>query len=146
MTNPASSPRATPPPAAERRSLFALIADVPRLIGDLVRAEIAALKAEIAAKMKAAGIGAGLLVGAAVFGLFAVLVLIAAGVLALALVLPPWAAALIIGAVLLIIAAIIAAIGIGQLKRGVPPTPTETIESVKDDVRAVRGLRKRGAP
>lgn len=146
MTNPASSPRATPPPAAERRSLFALIADVPRLIGDLVRAEIAALKAEIAAKMKAAGIGAGLLVGAAVFGLFAVLVLIAAGVLALALVLPPWAAALIIGAVLLIIAAIIAAIGIGQLKRGVPPAPTETIESVKDDVRAVRGLRKRGAP
>ena len=115
-------------------------------VGDLVRAEIAALKAEIAAKMKAAGIGAGLLVGAAVFGLFAVLVLIAAGVLALALVLPPWAAALIIGAVLLIIAAIIAAIGIGQLKRGVPPTPTETIESVKDDVRAVRGLRKRGAP
>lgn len=146
MTIPGSTARATPPPAEERRGLFALIADVPRLIGDLVRAEIAALKAEIAAKMKAAGIGAGLLVGAAVFAFFAALVLIAAGVLALALVLPAWAAALIIGVVLLIIAGIIAAIGIGQLKRGVPPTPTTTIESVKDDVRAVRGLRKRGAP
>lgn len=146
MTNPASIPRDSTPPAAERRGLFALIADVPRLIGDLVRAEIASLKAEIAAKMKAAGIGAGLLVGAAVLGLFAALVLIAAGVLALALVLPAWAAALIVGVALLAIAGIVAAAGVAQLKRGVPPTPTETIESVKDDVRAVRGLRKRGAP
>lgn len=146
MTTPGTTTRATPPPAEERRGLFALIADVPRLIGDLVRAEIAALKAEIAAKLKAAGIGVGLLVGAAVFAVFAALVLIAAGVLALALVLPPWAAALLVGVVLLIIAGIIAAAGVGQLKRGVPPTPTETIESVKDDVRAVRGLRKRGAP
>lgn len=141
-----TTPRSTPPPAEERRGLFALIADVPRLIGDLIRAEIASLKAEIAAKLKAAGIGVGLLVGAGVFAFFAVLVLIAAGVLALSLVLQPWASALVVGGALLLIAGIIAAIGIGQLKHGVPPTPTETIESVKDDVRAVRGLRKRGAP
>ncbi|GAA1699697.1 phage holin family protein [Microcella alkalica] len=137
-----TTPRTTPSPAAERRGLFALIADVPRLIGDLVRAEIASLKAEIAGKLKAAGIGAGLLVGAGVVAFFAALVLIAAGVLALSLVLPPWAASLIIGVVLLIIAGIIAAAGIRSLKRGMPPTPTDTIESVKDDVRAVRGQRK----
>lgn len=137
-----NTPRTTPLPAAERRGLFALIADVPRLIGDLVRAEIASLKAEIAGKLKAAGICAGLLVGAGVVAFFAALVLIASGVLALSLVLPPWAAALIIGVVLLIIAGVVAAAGIRSLKRGMPPTPTDTIESVKDDVRAVRGQRK----
>ena len=47
-----TTPRSTPSPAAERRGLFALIADVPKLVGDLVRAEIASLKAEIAAKLK----------------------------------------------------------------------------------------------
>jgi hypothetical protein len=128
--------------ATERRGLFSLIADVPKLIGDLVRAEIASLKAELSAKAKAAGKGAGLLAGAAFVAYLAVLVLLAAAVLALALVLPAWASALIIGGALLIIAAIIAAVGAHHLKRGMPPTPTGTIDSVKDDVRAVRGQRK----
>ena len=57
---------------------------------------------------------------------------------------PAWAAALIVGGILLVLAALIGLVGYGQLKRGVPPTPTETIDSVKEDVRAIRGLRKRG--
>ncbi len=142
MTTPRTPTSPAVAASAERRGLFALIADVPKLIGDLVRAEIASLKAEIAEKAKAAGIGIGLLVGAGVFAFFAALVLIAAAVLALALVLPVWASALIIGVVLLTIAGIIAAVGVRALKRGMPPTPTDTLESVQEDVRAVRGLRK----
>ena len=129
----------------ERRGLFALIADIPRLLRELIEAEIESLKAEIVGKLKAAGVGAGFLVTAGVFAFFATLVLTAAGILALALVLPAWAAALIVGGALLALAGITAAIGVNQLKHGVPPTPTETIESVKEDVRVVRGLRKRGA-
>lgn len=131
-----------PRQSSERKGLFALIADVPRLIGDLVRAEIQAAKDEIAGKLKAAGIGVGLLVGAGLFALFALMVLLAAAVLGLATVLPAWAAALIVGGALLLIAVIIALIGIAALKRGVPPMPTDTMDSVKEDVRAVRGLRK----
>ncbi len=127
----------------ERRGFFTLISDLPRLIRELIEAEIESLKAEIIGKLKAAGIGAGFLVTAATFAFFAVLVLTAAGVLALALVVPPWAAALIVGGALLVLAGIAAAIGVAQLKHGVPPTPTETIESVKEDVRVVRGIRKR---
>jgi hypothetical protein len=129
----------------ERRGLFALLADIPRLLRELIEAEIESMKNEIVGKMKAAGIGAGFLVGAGVLAFFAVLVLTAAGILALALVLPAWAAALIVAAALLALAGLAVAIGVYQLKRGVPPTPTETIESVKRDVRVVRGLRKRGA-
>lgn len=136
MTTPESSSR-------ERRGLFKLITDIPGLIRELIEAEIESLKAEIVGKLKAAGIGAGFLVTAGAFAFFAVLVLTAAGVLALALVLPAWAAALIVGVALLLLAGIAAAIGVAQLKHGVPPTPTETIESVKEDVRVVRGIRKR---
>lgn len=131
-----------PRQSGERKGLFALIADVPRLIGDLVRAEIQAAKDEIAGKLKAAGIGVGLLVGAGLFALFALMVLLAAAVLGLATVLPAWAAALIVGGALLLIAVVIALIGVSALKRGVPPMPTDTMDSVKEDVRAVRGLRK----
>ncbi len=127
----------------ERRGFFKLISDIPGLIRELIEAEIESLKAEIIGKLKAAGIGAGFLVTAATFAFFAVLVLTAAGVLALALVVPPWAAALIVGGALLVLAGIAAAIGVAQLKHGVPPTPTQTIESVKEDVRVVRGIRKR---
>jgi hypothetical protein len=130
----------------ERRGFFKLISDLPGLIRELIEAEIESLKAEIVGKLKAAGIGAGFLVTAGAFAFFAVLVLTASGVLALALVLPAWAAALIVGAALLLLAGIAAAIGVAQLKHGVPPTPTETIESVKEDVRVVRGIRKRETP
>lgn len=139
MSDPVSSaPR-------ERRGLFALIADIPRLLRELIEAEIAQLKAEIVGKLKAAGVGAGFLVTAGAFAFFGVLVLTAAGVLALALVLPAWAAALVVGGALLVLAGIAAVIGVQQLKHSIPPTPTQTIESVKQDVRVMRGLGKRGA-
>lgn len=134
-----------PGAARERRGLFALIADIPGLIRELIEAEIASLKAEVTEKLKAAGIGVGFLVVAGMIAFFAVLVLTAAGILALALVLPAWAAALIVGGALLVLAGIAAAIGVAQLRHGVPPTPTQTIDSVKKDVRVVRGHGKRGA-
>lgn len=136
-----TTPQGTTP--RERKGLFAMIADIPGLIRELIEAEIESLKAEVIGKLKAAGIGAGFLVTAGAFAFFAVLVLTASGILALALVLPAWAAALIVGAALLVLAGIAAAIGVAQLKHGVPPTPTQTIESVKEDVRVVRGIRKR---
>lgn len=137
MTDP------TIPPRPRRRSLFELIADVPRLVSELVTAEIEQLKAEMTAKLKALGIGAGLLAGAAVVLLFMIGVLLTSAVLALALVMPGWAAALVVAGVLLIIAAILALIGYAKLKSGIPPVPEDTIESVKHDIEVVRGTRRR---
>ena len=131
------------PEPAPRRGLFKLIADIPTLLMDLVRGEIESFKQEIIGKLKLAGVGLGLLVGAATFAFFALLVLIAAAVLGLATVLPAWASALIIGGGILLIAVILALIGISSLKKGVPPAPTNTIDSVKKDVRAIKGIGKR---
>jgi hypothetical protein len=131
---------------APRRGLFKLIADIPSLLMDLVRGEIESFKQELLGKLKLAGVGIGLLVGAATFLFFALLVLLAAAVLGLATVLPAWAAALIVGGAILVIAVILALIGIANLKKGVPPAPTETIKSIKKDVRAIKGTGKRATP
>jgi len=128
----------------KKRSLFALIADLPHLLVDLIRGEIDSLKQEMVAKLKHAGIGIGLFVGAAVFAFFAVGVLLAAAVLGIATALPAWLAALIVAAALLIVTLVLVLLGVANLKRGMPPAPTETIESVKKDITAIKGTGKRG--
>ena len=134
----------SPPPPGPKRSLLSLIADIPDLIQELFHREVELLKAELFAKLKALGVGAGLLAGALVVLLFMIGVLLTAAVFALSLVLPGWLAALIVAAFLLIVAGILALIGYRILKRGIPPIPTESIDSLKRDYRAIRGIGKRG--
>lgn len=133
-----------PPPSRPKRSLLALVTDIPVLIQELFHREVELLKAELIAKLKALGVGAGLLAGALVVLLFMVGVLLTSAVLALSLVLPGWLAALIVAAFLLIVAGILALIGYRILKRGIPPVPTESIDSLQKDYRAIRGIGKRG--
>lgn len=126
-----------------RRGLFRLIGDLPGLLVELVRGELDNLKNEIVGKLKAAGIGIGLLVGAAFFGFFLIAVLITAAILGFAVILQPWAAALVVAGILLVIVLVLALLGISNLKRGIPPAPTESIESIKKDVNALKGTGKR---
>ena len=126
-----------------KRSIFRLIGDLPGYIVDLVKSELEQLKQEVLGKLKAAGIGIGLLVGASAFLFFALGVLVAAAILGIATALPAWLAALIVAGALLLITAILVLIGVNQLKRGVPPVPEETIASVKEDVNAIKGIGKR---
>jgi len=132
------------PPSPPKRSLISLITDIPALIQELFHREVELLKAELIAKLKALGVGAGLLAGAVVVLLFMIGVLLTSAVLALSLVMPGWLAALIVAAFLLIVAGILALIGYRILKRGIPPVPTESIDSLQKDYRAIRGIGKRG--
>ncbi|WP_294178858.1 phage holin family protein [uncultured Schumannella sp.] len=127
-----------------RRGLFALVADLPDQVTALVQREIDLVKTELIAKFKALGVGAGLIAGAALVLLAMLGVLLTAAILALSLVMPGWLAALLVALVLLIIAAIVGFIGYRVLMRGVPPLPTESIESWKRDLRAIQGIGKRG--
>ncbi|WP_423921175.1 phage holin family protein [Frigoribacterium sp. 2-23] len=128
------------------RSLFALVQDVPTLVTDLVKGEIALLKLELIAKLKAFGIGAGFIVGALLVLFFMGGVLLTAIVLLLAIWLPGWASALIVAGVLLIIAAILGWLGYRRIKTGLPPLPEKTIASLKRDVKAVKGVGTIPAP
>ncbi|MEO8260938.1 MAG: phage holin family protein [Pseudolysinimonas sp.] len=130
-------------PTPRKRSLIDLITSIPMLVSDLVTREIDLLKAEMIAKVKALGIGAGMIAVAVVILLGMLGVLLTAAILALSEVMPGWLAALLVAAVLLIIAVILGLIGYGVLKKGIPPVPTESIDSLKRDYQAIKGIGKR---
>jgi len=127
------------PEQSTKKSLGTLLGSLPELISRLIRGEIQLAKTELITKLKEAGVGAGLLVGAALFGFFLLAVLITAGVLGLATVVAPWLAALIVAAVLLVITGVLALLGVKALKKGVPPVPQQAVDSVKADVAALKG-------
>lgn len=129
--------------SVKKKSLIALISDLPRLLTNLLKEEIENFKTEMIGKLKHAGIGVALFVVAGLFAFFMFAVFLAAAVLGIATVLPAWLAALIVAVALLILAVILALIGLAQVKKGVPPAPTETIKSVKRDVDAIKGIGKR---
>lgn len=128
------------------RSLFGLVGDVPNLVKELVKGELNLLKAEMLTKAKIFGLAAGLLVGALVIVLYAIGVLLTAAVMGLATVMPAWLAALVIAVAMLLVAAILGLLGWRRLKTGLPITPKRTIDSVKNDVNAVKGLGKKPTP
>ena len=126
----------------QKRSLFQLIGDLPTLVTDLVKDEIAQLKSEMIVKLRALGIGGAIIAVAAVVLLYMLGVLLTAAILGLATVMPPWLAALIVAFVLLVIAAILALVGYRKMKAGIPPVPTTTIDSLKKDVEMIKGMKK----
>ncbi|HEY2557692.1 MAG TPA: phage holin family protein [Diaminobutyricibacter sp.] len=126
--------------AEASRSLFQLIKDLPSLLVALVKAELDQLKQELAEKARYSGVGIGLFAFAAGLIFFALGCLIAAAILGLALVLPGWASALIVFGALLVIAALLALIGVQSLKRMGGAAPAKTIASVQEDIEAVKGM------
>lgn len=115
-----------------------LIRQATEQVSKLVRDEMALARAEIATKGKQAGIGAGLLGGGGLFALYALAALLAAAILGIAVVLPAWLAALIIGAGLLLLSGAMALVGRGRVARGVPPVPRDTVQRVRSDIDEVR--------
>jgi hypothetical protein len=111
-----------------------LMKELSREISQLVRDEMALAKAEMTEKGKRAGIGAGMLSGAAVLGLAVVGGSMATLTLVLHLAMRAWVAALIVTLVYAAGAAVLALRGKERLAEATPPTPEETIESVKEDV------------
>jgi hypothetical protein len=129
--------------AAASRSTADLVRDVSELVPRLVREELNLAKAELSDKGRHAGAGAGLFAGGGLFAFFGIAVLITAAVLGLAEAVPAWASALIVGAALLVLAAVSALVGRSQVKRAVPPIPTEAVDSTKQDVQAVKESARR---
>ena len=115
---PAGTPQHPPSPPPADASLGELVKAMSADLSRLVRNEIQLAQTEISAKIKTAGIGVGAFGGAGVLALYGLGVLIAAAVLGLALVLPAWLAALIVGIVVLAIAGVAALVGKKKLERG----------------------------
>jgi len=128
------------PNPARKKSLGELLGELPGQLVTLVKDEIEGLKREITSRLAKLGVGAALFVVAALLGFFALAVLIAAAVLGLATVFAPWLAALIVAGALLVIVAILVLVGVKSIKKGIPPVPEESVDSLKKDVNAIKGL------
>jgi len=120
-----------------------LVSRLTEQVSQLVRDELRLAQAELKEKGKRLGIGAGLTGVAGVLALYGLTALLAAVIAALALVLPVWAAALIVGVVVLLVAGLLALTGVGQVKRGTPPMPEQAIASTKRDIETVKESAKR---
>jgi MFS family permease len=116
------------------RPMPELLKDLSEQTTTLVRQEIELAKAEMTAKGKQVGIGAGAFGGAALVGLYAVGALTAAIVLALSTAVDGWLAALIVGLVYAAVAGVLALVGKNKTQAGAPPVPERAISSTKEDV------------
>jgi Flp pilus assembly protein TadB len=111
----------------------------------LIRDEMRLAQKEFQESAKHAGVGAGMLGAAGVLAVLGLATLIAAAVAALSLVLPVWASAVIVAAVLFVVAGVIALVSKKQVQQ-VPPPAAETVNSVKRDIDEVKGARHGSRP
>ncbi|MBX6390070.1 MAG: phage holin family protein [Frankia sp.] len=125
----------------ERPSTGQLVSGVAADLSTLMRQEVQLAKAEMRQSAMKAGKGVGALGGAAGAAVFGVLFLLLALMFGLATVMAIGFAALLVGGVLLVVAAVMALVG-RQMVKKVHPAPTQTVETLKEDIQWAHGLRK----
>jgi len=114
------------------RSISSVLRDIVGNVQDIVRSELRLAKIEFGeeiTKAKAAGILLGL---SAAAGFIAVFFALIAALFGLTLVMPNWAAALVIAVVLGVVALVMLSSG-RKLLRKVHPLPKHTVDTVKEN-------------
>lgn len=122
-----------PPPSGTKRPFGAIVSSVLDGMRTLFRMEIELAKIEVTEALAVRAKGAGLMGAAAVFGVFALGFIAASGSAALDLVLPRWAAQLIVGGVFALITGVLLLVGRRAMRTA--PSPERTQETLKEDAR-----------
>ncbi|HEX6788473.1 MAG TPA: phage holin family protein [Gaiellaceae bacterium] len=104
----------------------------------IVRLELALAAAELKQKLVKLGLGIGLVVGAAVFLLFALGFALATVAAAFATFLSTWLALLIVTGGLFLLVAVLGGIGARLLAKGSPPVPEQAIAEAKLTTEALK--------
>jgi hypothetical protein len=126
----------------EDKSLAELTKQLTEQASTLAQKEVELAKAELTLKGKRLGMGAGAFGAAGLFGIFAFALLTATMLLALAIVLDAWLAALILTVAYGAIAGVLALTGKKKVEEGTPPLPEAAIESTKTDVQYTKQRAK----
>lgn len=130
----------TQPPPTSEASIPQLLGQLSEQTSRLVRDELRLAQREFQESVRHAGLGAGLISAAGLLAVLGLMTVVAAAVAALSLVLPVWAAALIVAAVLFICAGVAALISRKQVQQ-VPPPAAESVDSVKLDLEEIKEAR-----
>ena len=118
----------------DEQSLGELVATATRDLSLLVHKEVELAKTELSQQAMKAGLGAGLLSGAGLMGMFGFVMASFAGSFGFAdgLNIPVWAGFLCMTGVFLVLAGMLGAVGIGRFKSVGPPERTQ--RTVKDSL------------
>ena len=125
------------------QSTAQLVSQLTADSSQLIRDEVALAKVEVGERAKRVGLGAGFFGAAGVLAWFGFGTLVAAAVLALALAVDAWLAALIVALALFALAGAAALWGRNNVAAGSPPLPEKAIENVKADIAEVQEARHR---
>ena len=119
------------------RSIGEVLSDLFNDGSELIRQEIELAKTEMRENISSMTRDSiGIVVGGAM-AMVGLLALVAAAILALGLVLPYWASALIVGGTLMLIGLIVVMANVQALKHN-SIAPTKTMETIREDARMVR--------
>jgi nucleoside permease NupC len=151
MIDQGSGPNSTTAVAATShdptdKTLAELLSDLSQELASLMHQELDLAKAEVTAKGKRMGVGAGLVAGAGVVAFLGLAAVVACVIAALSEALAVWLAALLVGVVLLAIAGVLGVLGKTDIQRASPPVPKEAVESTKEDVAWLKTQVKSAKP
>lgn len=125
-------------PTQGTNSVGTAVKDVADRASAIARLEVELATLELKRKAKPLGLGVGFAIAAAIFLLFMLGFLFAAIGAALALVMPWWAALLVVTGILLLIVAACGLVAANRFQKGGPPVPEQAITEAKLTTEALK--------
>ena len=123
---------------ANSQGVGAAVKQVAERTSSIVRLELELAALELKRKVVSLGLGIGLAVAAAGLIVFMTAFVYAAIAAALALVMPTWAALLVVAGILLLMAAVLGFLALDRIKKGTPPVPEQAIQEAKLTTEALK--------
>ncbi len=136
-----TGPGGAPPGAPDTRTTSEAVASLVANVLALFRTQVELAKLEVAGIVRDKAVAVGLLLTAAVLGLFVIAFLGVTAGTALQLVLQPWAAWLVVAGAFLLVVFVLVLVAVRLLKR--PSSPQRTTDEVKRTVAWAKGQVQR---
>jgi len=127
-----------PTQETDSQGVGAAVKQVAERTSSIVRLELELAALELKRKVFALGLGIGFAVAAAGMLVFMAAFVYAAIAAALALVMPTWAALLVVAGILLLLAALLGFLALNRIKKGTPPLPEQAIQEAKLTTEALK--------
>lgn len=127
-----------PTQETDSQGVGAAVKQVAEHTSSIVRLELELAALELKRKVVSLGLGIGFAVAAAGLLVFMTAFVYAAIAAALALVMPTWAALLVVAGILLLTAAVLAFLALNRIKKGTPPVPEQAIQEAKLTTEALK--------
>ena len=127
-----------PTQETDSQGVGAAVKQVAEHTSSIVRLELELAALELKRKVASLGLGIGFALGAALMLVFMIAFVYAAIGAALSLVMPTWAALLVVAGILLLQVAVLGILALNRIKKGTPPVPEQAIQEAKLTTEALK--------